>query len=74
MVITASPDSSPAFDYDKAFSRNIGWLTPAEQARLRDAAYTRMYQSGAHYVVDSIADIRPCIDDIEARLARGERP
>lgn len=35
MVITASPDSSPAFDYDKAFSRNIGWLTPAEQARLR---------------------------------------
>ncbi len=46
----------------------------AEQARLRDAAYTRMYQSGAHYVVDSIADIMPCIDDIEARLARGERP
>jgi phosphonoacetaldehyde hydrolase len=33
-----------------------------------------MYQSGAHYVVDSITDIMPCIDDIEARLARGERP
>jgi len=25
------------FNYDKAFSRNIGWLTPAEQARLRSA-------------------------------------
>lgn len=24
------------FDYDTAFSRNIGWLTPAEQATLRD--------------------------------------
>jgi len=33
-----------------------------------------MRQSGAHYVVDSIADIMPCMDDIEARLARGERP
>ena len=46
----------------------------AEQERRRQGAYTRMYQSGAHYVVDSIADIMPCIDDIEARLARGERP
>ncbi len=46
----------------------------ADQARLREAAYTRMYQAGAHYVVDTIADVMPCIDDIEARLARGERP
>jgi len=23
------------FDYDSAFSRNIGWVTQAEQARLR---------------------------------------
>lgn len=26
-----------AFDYDAAFSRNIGWVTEAEQARLRNA-------------------------------------
>jgi len=45
-----------------------------EQMRLRDAAYTRMYQAGAHYVVDAIGDIMPCLDDIEARLSRGERP
>ena len=25
-----------AFNYDEAFSRNIGWLTPDEQTRLRD--------------------------------------
>ena len=49
-------------------------LPKAEQARLREGAYTRMYQSGAHYVVDTIADIMPCLDDIGARLARGERP
>jgi len=49
-------------------------LPKAEQERMRQGAYTRMYQSGAHYVVDSIADILPCLDDIETRLARGERP
>ena len=26
------------------------------------------------YVVDGIADIMPCLDDVEARLAHGERP
>jgi len=37
-------------------------------------AYKRMAQAGAHYVVDSIADTIPLLDDINARLARGERP
>jgi phosphonoacetaldehyde hydrolase len=46
----------------------------AEQKRMRDAAYVRMYQSGAHYVVDDITGVARCLDDIEARLARGERP
>jgi phosphonoacetaldehyde hydrolase len=49
-------------------------LPDEEQRRMRDGAYTRMYQSGAHYVVDSIADILPCLDDIERLLAQGERP
>lgn len=38
--MTTSADASgppPAFDYHQAFSRNIGWLTPDEQARLRRA-------------------------------------
>ncbi len=37
-------------------------------------AYQRMYQTGAHYVVDSILDALPVLDEINARLARGERP
>lgn len=31
-------------------------------------------RAGAHYVIDSIADIEPVIEDINARLARGETP
>jgi phosphonoacetaldehyde hydrolase len=49
-------------------------LPAAEQKVKRERAYRRMLQSGAHYVVDTIADLLPCIDDIEARLRRGERP
>jgi len=37
-------------------------------------AYQRMQHSGAHYVVDSVADVMPVLDDINARLQRGERP
>ncbi len=40
----------------------------------RDRIYPTMYQRGAHYVIDSIADLIPCLDDIEARLKRGEKP
>lgn len=39
----------------------------------RNRVYPTMYQRGAHYVVDSIADLMPCVDDIEARLKRGEK-
>jgi phosphonoacetaldehyde hydrolase len=49
-------------------------LPADEQRAKRERAYRRMLQSGAHYVVDTIADLMPCIEDIEARLRRGERP
>jgi phosphonoacetaldehyde hydrolase len=49
-------------------------LSSDEQHTRRERAYRRMLQSGAHYVVDTIADLLPCIKDIEARLRRGERP
>ena len=48
---------------------------PEDQKALKRArAYTRMQQCGAHYVVDTIADLMPCIDDIQARMGRGEVP
>lgn len=49
-------------------------LGEAEQAERRAAASERLYDAGAHRVIDSVADLLPCLDDIEARLARGERP
>ena len=37
-------------------------------------AYEALYNAGAHYVVDGLVDTPPLIDEINARLARGERP
>ena len=54
--------------------REMKALEPADFQRRRERAYTRMRQIGAHYVVDSIADVMPCLDAIEERMARGEHP
>lgn len=37
-------------------------------------AYARLNDAGAHYVVDGIGDVPPLLDEIDARLSRGERP
>ncbi|NQV82257.1 MAG: phosphonoacetaldehyde hydrolase [Rhodospirillales bacterium] len=52
------------------------WTALPEETKQkhRDRIYPTMYQRGAHYVIDSIADLMPCLDDIEARLRRGEKP
>jgi phosphonoacetaldehyde hydrolase len=52
----------------------IAALDPEVRERKRQRAYERMAQAGAHYVVDSIVDCPPIIDEINTRLARGERP
>ena len=49
-------------------------LSKAEKEEKRARAYRRMAQAGAHYTVDSIAEMMPCIDDIQERIRRGERP
>ena len=54
--------------------QEIAAMDPAVRERKRQQAYTRMSQAGAHYVVDGIADVPPLLDEINARLARGERP
>jgi len=45
-----------------------------EIQRRTDISSQRLREAGAHYVIDSIADIEPVIADINARLARGEKP
>ena len=47
---------------------------PGEQTKLLDRAEQILRQSGAEYVVGSVAEIVPVLEDIEGRLERGERP
>ena len=48
---------------------------PADELKAKlERAYKRMYQTGAHYVVDAISDVPPLLDEINARLSHGERP
>lgn len=56
--------------------------TPEQGANLsndelaRRMALTRdiLEKAGAHYVIDSLADIEPVIEGVNARLGRGETP
>ncbi|MCS6834408.1 MAG: phosphonoacetaldehyde hydrolase [Anaerolineae bacterium] len=48
---------------------------PPREARARlEAARHRLHEAGAHYVIDSLSDVLPVIDAINARLSDGERP
>jgi phosphonoacetaldehyde hydrolase len=49
-------------------------LTKVDCDQRLAAAYQRLTQAGAHYVIDGIGDILPCLDEIERRLANGEKP
>ncbi|KQP44635.1 phosphonoacetaldehyde hydrolase [Pseudorhodoferax sp. Leaf274] len=49
-------------------------LPPAEHDTRRAEATARLRGAGAHYVVDSVADLPPVLDAIAERLARGELP
>lgn len=47
-------------------------LSAAEQNDYRAKAMNILFAAGAHYVIDTIADLLPIVDAIEARLAAGE--
>jgi phosphonoacetaldehyde hydrolase len=52
------------------------WRTlPADERATRvEASAARLRAAGADYVIDTVADLIPVIDQIERRLAAGERP
>ncbi|MCS6911239.1 MAG: hypothetical protein NZM11_11845, partial [Anaerolineales bacterium] len=52
----------------------VAALSPEARRRRLTPIYQKLYQAGAHYVVDSVADCLPVLDEIEKRLASGERP
>ena len=49
-------------------------LPAEERSRLREAANGALFAAGAHYVVDSLAEVLPVLDAIEGRLGLGEKP
>jgi len=49
-------------------------LSPAEQAQRAAAAAQTLGRAGAHYVVPRLSAVLPVLDEIEARLRRGEQP
>ncbi|MBU2972679.1 phosphonoacetaldehyde hydrolase [Pseudoalteromonas sp. C2R02] len=52
------------------------WQTCDAQSlkSLTAKAYQELSNAGAHFVIDSLVDISPILNEINARLARGERP
>jgi phosphonoacetaldehyde hydrolase len=49
-------------------------LASDDFAERRRTAVRKLERAGAHYVIDSVADLMPIVRTIEERLARGERP
>ena len=66
VAVTGNEVGLPAAEYSE--------LPADERRRLSAAATGVLREAGAHYVVDSIADIMPVLDSIEERLRAGERP
>ncbi len=49
-------------------------LDPGAQQARREQATAALKEAGAHYVIDSVAELGPVIADIERRVRAGERP
>jgi phosphonoacetaldehyde hydrolase len=52
----------------------LATLPPGDRQQRLERAANSLKAAGAHYVVDSVAAIEPVIDQINQRLAAGERP
>jgi phosphonoacetaldehyde hydrolase len=54
--------------------RDTQALSSVDYEARRAKARATLLAAGAHYVIDSVADLPPVVAEIEGRLARGERP
>lgn len=54
----------------------VDWqrLDEAQRAEQRERARAVLLEAGAHFTIDTIADLLPIIDEINARLLAGEKP
>ncbi len=49
-------------------------LSPKKQRKHRERAAAELEAAGAHYVIDTVADLMPVVEKIDRRLAHGETP
>jgi phosphonoacetaldehyde hydrolase len=54
--------------------RALDELPPAELDHVIESARARLAAKNPHYIIDSTADLLPVVDEISARISRGERP
>ena len=66
--------SGNEFGLDEAGDAALLAADPGAHAARLAAARSRLAGAGAHFVVDSVAELLPVVDEINARLARGETP
>jgi phosphonoacetaldehyde hydrolase len=52
----------------------IAKADPATVAELNARARAVLYDAGAHHVIDTVADLMPVVDRVEAMIAAGEAP
>ena len=48
--------------------------SPGQRQTVRERVRAELEGAGAHFVIDTVADLPPVLDQIEQRLAQGERP
>lgn len=53
---------------------DLAALSDADRNALREKASAVLHRHRPHYIIDTVADLLPVIDAIEARIAKGERP
>ena len=54
--------------------RQLAELEPAKVTAIKAQAEDKLRAAGAHYVIDSVADLPGVVAQVEARLKAGERP
>ncbi|XP_033641800.1 phosphonoacetaldehyde hydrolase-like [Asterias rubens] len=61
-------------NYMAASEKQMADMDTVEYARRLKNAYNILAECGCHYVIDSVKDLPPVIDDINRKMASGERP
>ncbi|TVR99364.1 MAG: phosphonoacetaldehyde hydrolase [Rhodospirillales bacterium] len=54
--------------------QEVAALDPSDRQARNDAARQRLLATGAHAVIDTVADLIPCLEAIDRRLERDDRP